>query len=435
MIRSVYDIAREVHESNVYQFKEVAYIGKDISVDGTYDDAPCRLSVFGQSAQEDVPTPEYPYDIASLADPKVALCGKNLFDLDSAAASLKVSKDGNGFTTKQWSATVLNNSWVRQNLEPDTLYTIQFKATIMDRPADYPLEHTSAIGFVLGDTAGRGASNILRETNTFVKYQVGDTFRTTIQFTTEPWILDSDVNCVLMIYTELFKNQDGIYHIPNSAGTVRFDDIQIERGNMATGYVSYQRPVSITLPYTLRSIPDGQSGFAARDYVEVSGGRVTLVRECGEKTLDGTENWSLYASHEKHFQMYVGDNAYGTQLNPVLSSHYEANKATGAYYSNKDYAVMSVDGDRIRIKDIRFDDVSDFKAYLAAQHTAQTPVTVQYALKSPVIANITDTETGQALLALRTYWPYTRIYSDADMKVIVKQAGNTFELSANNLKI
>lgn len=147
----------------------------------------------------------------------------------------------------------------------------------------------------------------------------------------------------------------------------------------------------------------------------VYGGEVDLVTGEGIETvhsivLDGTEPWSEYNSGStglKYFQYTVSDaqrlpSAGGS---PALakSSQKISHFAIGNPYSeNVDnagwvYSTESADYYGIRICMSACADVNDWKAYLAAQYSAGTPVTIAYKLATPQPIQATGSQSLPAI--------------------------------------
>ena len=172
-----------------------------------------------------------------------------------------------------------------------------------------------------------------------------------------------------------------------------------------TAYEPYTEPVSVTLPetYDLHGIGN------YKDYLEITKNEdnelytLKKVQVIDKRVFDGTEAWSENMVVENHYQVDVNGMLFGHDINPIISSHYPTNKTPSSYYSDLNYAIMAVDGDRIRIKDVSFAEtgLDGFKAYLAAQFTAGTPVTAYYALATPVETVIATNLTYEQVTAIR----------------------------------
>ena len=184
-----------------------------------------------------------------------------------------------------------------------------------------------------------------------------------------------------------------------------YSNVQIEAGTAPTAYEPYTEPVSVTLPetYDLHGVGD------YKDYLEITKNEnnelytLKKVQVIDKRVFDGTEAWSENMVVENHYQVDVNGMLFGHDINPIISSHYPTNKTPSSYYSDLNYAIMAVDGDRIRIKDVSFAEtgLDGFKAYLAAQFTAGTPVTAYYALATPVETVIATNLTYEQVTAIR----------------------------------
>ena len=152
--------------------------------------------------------------------------------------------------------------------------------------------------------------------------------------------------------------------------------IQIEEGTAATEYEPYQgsTTTNIYLDEPLRKVRD----YA--DHIDFASGKV--VRNVKEVVLTGTENWAKYASVDKHYQTTVKDNEFGKGVNNIMSNYYAPSKVIGNFYSNSDYAILSVDGSRIRIKDKDVSTVEEIKSKLAGYNDGGNPLRVIYHLKT-----------------------------------------------------
>lgn len=121
------------------------------------------------------------------------------------------------------------------------------------------------------------------------------------------------------------------------------------------------------------------------DYVDWENQKV--VRKIKYREFSSNDNWSIYTSVANHFQITVNDNYF---------ERVEGIKATSNYYpqysgtlnstTEMDYAILSVDGSRLRFRDIRYTTLDEFKAFL---DTLETPLAVNYILAEPTTEPIT----------------------------------------------
>ena len=161
-------------------------------------------------------------------------------------------------------------------------------------------------------------------------------------------------------------------------------------------YGKYDIPITVTgtrsetthiyLDEPLRKVGD----YA--DYIDFKNQKV--IRKVKHREFSSNNNWSVYSSAANHFQTIVGDN-YFAQVEGVkaMSNYYP--QYSGKYYSitSLDYAVLSVDGSRLRFRDIRYTTLDEWKTFL---DTLETPLAVNYILATP-------TEETISLPALKTF--------------------------------
>lgn len=118
-------------------------------------------------------------------------------------------------------------------------------------------------------------------------------------------------------------------------------------------------------------------------------------------TFTGTENW-IYKEDIKIF--YINDKNHAVDTAPV-SSHYTGRNTL--YIQNYEVGVSSGAPAMIFVRDDRFVAVESWKAYLAAQYAAGTPVQIAYKLAEPIPFQIE----GEQILALKGI---NNILTDAD---------------------
>lgn len=173
---------------------------------------------------------------------------------------------------------------------------------------------------------------------------------------------------------------------------------------------------TVTVPYTFRGLKNTSGDWVARDELRVEDGRVETKTSFKKMTFNGTENWSAYTSRSNHFQITVGDNAFGSDSVVRIACNYLPGRAA---YSNAgvDYGAFSADGSRLRFKNKDISTVDEWKAWLSELSSNGTPFTVVYKLANDVITDITATEAGQELLALKSNYPTTSVIADIDLNL------------------
>lgn len=195
------------------------------------------------------PNPDYPQEIRSVVNPKVKVCGKNLWN-----PILKgYINNTNGSITATPKASVAVTDFIKKSGKDITVIARNFSSEMKD-------SYAYRIGFY--DVRKKWIKNIIPSGGN--KYRI-NTF-----------------------------NVIGTEYIRVSAPSGIYDTIQIEKGSEATSYEPYTDQ-SVQLPYTLNAIPvtsvgnvtiDGQQYVA--DYVNVECGK--LVKMVDSSKLDNTQS-------------------------------------------------------------------------------------------------------------------------------------------------
>jgi len=177
----------------------------------------------------------------------------------------------------------------------------------------------------------------------------------------------------------------------------------------ATPYTPFRGMQTVHIPYTLRSLPDGTC-----DYIEVD----NVSRKAFYHQLIGVTS----VNGEEAMRQYTYNNLRGVSILDFLP--YRDTRASGVCtHENRVGEYYDISGTYmwlgvgttvlhwIGILDyLGFDDVSEFAQWATAQHSAGTPVTVQYKLANPPEPIELD------YTAVRTYYPYTQIYTTATVQ-------------------
>lgn len=173
-------------------------------------------------------------------------------------------------------------------------------------------------------------------------------------------------------------------------------------------------------PDNIRSIHGRDSVSITRQEDELSmaltlpstiyGGEVNAVTGDGQetwqaKTFDGTEDWQVYDAGG------IGQFFYTTKY----TVDKEPLKSICSHFGTVRYAGTSI----IRIYTDMFTDGDAWKAYLAAQHAAGTPIQVAYKLATPVPFTATGGGTIKALSGINT------VLTDADTMIVTGRADPT----------
>lgn len=115
---------------------------------------------------------------------------------------------------------------------------------------------------------------------------------------------------------------------------------------------------------------------SAGQVVDIYLGEVETTRKIKKLVLTGEEEWQNYSQVPNTYQLSIsGIQSIG---NPAICSHF-VNSPISKITSGK----FTVGSTYIYIRYADVTDLADFKAYLAAQYAAGTPVTVWYVLAEP----------------------------------------------------
>ena len=189
-----------------------------------------------------------------------------------------------------------------------------------------------------------------------------------------------------------------INYVYNPAG----ENSQLELGSTATDYEPYFEGTTATCQ-PLLSVGD------YKDVQNISNGAIT--RNVGVKVLDGTENWQDAASSSTiRYRVQLSDAVGGTSRSEVVSTHFSyisTGQAVGGAFLSTKYLYL--------IPEQTVATVADFKAFLASQYAAGTPVIVVYPLATPT----TETVTGQTLTITQGTNIVTAVGSVSDLELEV----------------
>jgi hypothetical protein len=189
---------------------------------------------------------------------------------------------------------------------------------------------------------------------------------------------------------------------------------------------------STALPYEPYGykIPISSAGQTTPIYL----GEVETTRRIKKLVLDGTENWRLNnriaSVGGKYFNLSIATQER-TEFGKMLCSHY----TVGNPYDRLTACCVAVNysqGIDIRVNNPSTDgNITDFKAYLAAQYAAGTPVTIWYMLATPETAVVNEPlmKIGDYADSLTTSIPCTAGENTLDVQTTVapSEVTATFE--------
>lgn len=206
--------------------------------------------------------------------------------------------------------------------------------------------------------------------------------------------------------------------------------MMLNEGATALPYEPYNGE-DITVPLTSPLYKlDARPGFEtlpnwSAKIDEVTGAK--LIRRTVREEFDGTEEWYVNGEVKDGLIRYFLTGIYGLKIGgvkPIVCTHFNYDAVNGSsFYVENACAYYVFDTNTGRgwfgacVSVDRFPTVDDFKAWLAQQAAAGTPVGFVRPI-DPVETDITDTEAGQALLALAAQNGTTYLNSEgADMEV------------------
>lgn len=311
--------------------------------------------------------PDNPYALAGRAPVKTMICGKNLIGLENpyqiassveGIGSATVERYNNGVTLTMPSAS--SAIWAAERLWwPITAgtYTLQVKMATNDSA------FTPSLGVYLKKSLTDTAAALTTVTASGSK---------TIMVGASGYI-------GLYLHLTMDTGSTG-------ARTVRYYDIQLEPGNTVTDYEPYTG-ATVTLP-TLE--PLYGDGTVSDEYDAATG---IETRRWKRMELAGTENWHLSGTVEtsKYRPTLVLSDIVTLDSNQVLPdivcTHYQTQTMYNSYRCTTGVSMDTTASNGMAVYDANYDtnSLAAWKAYLAAQKAAGTPVTVVYRLATPEV--------------------------------------------------
>lgn len=384
-----YNTTRNFTVDQTSQFRLQLVVTNGVSVDNAVIKPQVEIGTNGSTYEKYgvSPTPSNPSKIFYLGEKNIVdnkykielkTIGKNIFNFNKVSQQGHISKktfsttlnDGTvkeeyGYYAKGYSGIYLNTS---ETLE----YYIGKKVTI-----SFDLITGEDGDFLIYQYQANGIG--IQFPTTTVSMKANETNR--IELTGEVKSLQTDT-------VTRYSRGEIIVYKKDYISTYTIKNIQFEFGSNATDYEPYEeKNYDVYLDEPLRCANN------VCDYIDVLNKK--LVRNVKNKIFDGIETWSEYTTVGNHYQIVVGDNSFGNTINNVSSNYYLPNKKNGTYFSDNDYAVLSVDGNRIRFKDKDISTLDDWVSRVKEFKNNGTPLEVNYQLKTPTesyisLPDITD---------------------------------------------
>ena len=360
-------------------------------------EAGCRAKQAGTGDQ----SPENIRAIAGRESVEIAACGKNLYDVsDKRSFSDGVTVDADGWITvtadnSAGSGIAFMNCATNPSLaiRPSTQYAVVCEIAQIDVSGSLDFRIVSTENDVLLSQFAQMFSLAVNE-NT----QTG----TRIQVLTSRADL-SDAGSMLRTYIGFAKG---------ASGTIKFR-LSVLADTSITAETFVYEPYrsmgggTVTPTEPLWGLP------GAEDTVEVStDGDVTVTRRTAVLELDGTEDWTGYGianGYIMHVSVPAIKQISSTYtIANMVCSHYTTIAFYKLYTGSFNAIGQSSDSVNISCVDSRFQSVSAWKSYLAAQAAAGTPVTIVYELATPT------TETPADVDPIEPQAGEVNVFTDAD---------------------
>ena len=365
--------------------------GKNYTMSDCAEETIVSLTAYGESTQDGTPTPDSPVEIVSIENPVISVYGKNLFDKDTMIIS---GAYVSGMGQYQTSAS-------------------------SEKTAIIPVPKNSTVTF------SKIVTSILR-VGLCTVYPTSGTQLVSFQYVSNK-----------MSFTAATGNNSYLvaFFYNDSGETVNYEEainsIQLEIGSTVTNYEPYTVQ-TVTVPYTFRGLKNTTTGqWSARDELRVGDGKVEIVRNVGTYTFNGTETWNLLTSETPSniWTLHLQDKTIFAPNQYCLSSKLQGQvSAGGKTYANNSIWLQNTDQFKrtyIALQG-KWTSVVTAKQWLASNN-----IDIQYVNLTPEIEDITATEAGQALLALKTNYPSTSVISDIDCNIEYLTVDSTVDQKYN----
>lgn len=353
---------------------------KALSIPDSSESVIRGLTAYGESTQDGTPTPDSPVEIASVENPVISIYGKNLFDKDTM---------------------IISGAYVSGTGQYQT-------SASSEKTAIIPVPKNSTVTF------SKIVTSILR-VGLCTVYPTSGTQLVSFQ----------DVSNKMSFTAATGNNSYLVAFFYNNSGeTVNYEEainsIQLEISSTVTNYEPYTVQ-TVTVPHTFRGLKNTTTGqWSARDELRVGDGKVEIVRNVGTYTFNGTETWNLLTSETPSniWTLHLQDKTIFAPNQYCLSSKLQGQvSAGGETYANNSIWLQNTDQFKrtyIALQG-KWTSVVTAKQWLASNN-----IDIQYVNLTPEIEDITATEAGQALLALKLNYPVTSVISDMDLNVTYK---------------
>ena len=390
-VKNQLDNSKQVFANAIIQTKQ----GEAVMFDDGSELPFKNIKVFGKSTQDGTPTPDAPVEIVSVVEPTVRVCGKNLLEIVAETQTV----NGVTFTVNEDGTVIVNGT-----ATADAFFEVNRSVAGVLNNTMYCLSGCPA--------GGSAETYFLRASDRLTKAY--DDFGEGRAFSypdVSQFVVSIRVMSGVTVSNLLF------------APMVRLAEIEDD------SYESYKKIQTLPVTRTLPGIPVASGGNYTdengQQWVcdEVDFERGVYVQRIENIMYDGTETWLKSGDS---ITCYVRVPA-ALKVQPMCDRL--GSKTTDEY----PYVRMGTTGDGVTALIVSFgqlepNTVDEFKAQLASH-----PLTVQYALLTPIETALSETEIA-AYRALHANSPITTVTNDAgawtevsynaDASVIIKKLTN-----------
>ena len=329
------------------------------------------LSIKGCSSQKSIPSIENKSEIENAVNPTIRITGKNLLpnvyvDHVKELNGISFNLNSDGSITANGVATAQAHFKLAQN----------FKL----KKGEYFLS-----GCPAGGSGGTYSLYLSTSDYKFYKADIGDGIYINAE---------DDKTVSIIINIGVGTEVSNMIFMP-----------QLELGNERTAFEIPKVPQYTTVSYTLKGLSEDY-----RDEIYLSEKRVMLKSIINSLTLNGSESWETgeFLNGKAWKRLYIDNLLKNT---PCLCDR----EPVRNFYSlpTENGCTINPTAAYFYISDSELpDDLTEFKSWLSNNN-----IILNYVNKNVTVTEITDTDSGQALLSLRTVYPYTSIISDSDFSV------------------
>lgn len=329
-----------------------------LSLDSAISGALRTLIQYGKVSQASTPTPTSPVDIVcNNGAVRYGVLGKNLFDPNALTSGKYVGGSGSSIGAEVNAAAWSCSDYIP--VESGGTYTLTVPLYTKANIAGIAFYSTADVSGVVSGLTPYSSSSA-----------------TTFTFTVPS-------NAIFLRFS--YPNRDG-------------DECQLERGTESTAYEPYEgiglytdgTPEVITLG---EQTAHAENLFQVGDYADtqdiISG---TVTRKVGVKVFDGTEDgWGDSGNNVFSTGRYMIPDRLASKVR-LLCTHFRYSESTSSAIQNGYFGAANSTAN-IYFRNDSAANLEEWKAWLAAQYAAGTPVIVLYPLDEPT----TESVTGQPM--------------------------------------